>query len=123
MGGSPVVGLSLHPGIRFIVPIMCPPPERPELPRQASEPHFPGPAEVPALRSLPSAGSTGPLDGTAGPPAPSTRSPTESRRAAYWETRSETESSGTRRGPELSPPPGQPLLGSTAPDIPPVKFG
>ncbi|XP_075029688.1 arf-GAP with SH3 domain, ANK repeat and PH domain-containing protein 3 [Calonectris borealis] len=99
------------------------PTERPELPRQASEPHFPGPAEAPAPRSLPSAGSAGTLDGTAGPPAPSTRSPTESRRAAYWETRSETESSGTRRGPELSPPPGQPPPGSTAPDIPPVKFG
>ncbi|NWU57596.1 ASAP3 protein, partial [Dromas ardeola] len=70
-------------------------------------------------RSLPSAASAGTLDG---PPAPGTRSPTESRRAAYWETRSETESSGTRRGPELSPPPGQPPPGSTAPDIPPVKF-
>lgn len=99
------------------------PTERPELPRQASEPHFPGPAEAPAPRSVPAAGSAGTLDGTAGPPAPSTRSPTESRRAAYWETRSETESSGTRRGPELSPPPGQPPPGSTAPDIPPVKFG
>ncbi|KAF1493064.1 Arf-GAP with SH3 domain, ANK repeat and PH domain-containing protein 1, partial [Eudyptula minor novaehollandiae] len=74
-------------------------------------------------RSLPSTGSAGALDSTAGPPAPSTRSPTESRWAAYWETRSETESSGTRRGPELSPPPGQPPPGSTAPDIPPVKFG
>ncbi|NXP15426.1 ASAP1 protein, partial [Thinocorus orbignyianus] len=66
-------------------------------------------------RSIPSAGSTATLDGPPGPPAPSTRSPTENRRAAYWETRSETES--TRRGPELSPPPG-----STTPDIPPVKF-
>ncbi|KAF1482870.1 hypothetical protein FQV08_0009871, partial [Pygoscelis antarcticus] len=74
-------------------------------------------------RSLPSTGSAGALDGTAGPPAPGTRSPTESRWAAYWETRSETESSGTRRGPELSPLPGQPPPGSTAPDIPPVKFG
>ncbi|KAM6116081.1 LOW QUALITY PROTEIN: arf-GAP with SH3 domain, ANK repeat and PH domain-containing protein 3 [Phoenicopterus ruber ruber] len=98
------------------------PTERPELPRQASEPHFPGPAEAPAPRSLPSAGSAGALDGTAGPPAPGARSPTESRRAAYWETRSETESSGPRRGPELSPPPGQPPPGGTAPDIPPVKF-
>ncbi|NWS47835.1 ASAP1 protein, partial [Probosciger aterrimus] len=59
----------------------------------ASEPHF--------------SSSGGALDGTAGPPG--TRSPPESRRAAYWETRSETETS-TRRGPELSP---------TAPDIPP----
>ncbi|XP_075378644.1 arf-GAP with SH3 domain, ANK repeat and PH domain-containing protein 3 isoform X2 [Mycteria americana] len=99
------------------------PTERPELPRQASEPHFPGPAEALAPRSLPSAGSAGALDGTASPPAPGTRSPTESRRVAYWETRSETESSSTRRGPELSPPPGQPPPGSTAPDIPPVKFG
>ncbi|NXA06269.1 ASAP1 protein, partial [Sapayoa aenigma] len=74
-------------------------------------------------RSLLSASSTGALDGTPGPPAPGTRSPTESRRAAYWETRSETDTSSTRRGPELSPPPGQPPLGSTAPDIPPVKFG
>ncbi|NXL52283.1 ASAP1 protein, partial [Podilymbus podiceps] len=73
-------------------------------------------------RGLPTAGSAGSLDGTASPPAPGTRSPTESRRAAYWETRSETENSGTRRGPELSPPPGQPPPGSTAPDIPPVKF-
>ncbi|XP_065553667.1 arf-GAP with SH3 domain, ANK repeat and PH domain-containing protein 3 isoform X1 [Lathamus discolor] len=73
------------------------PTERPELPWQASEPHF--------------SSSGGALDGTVGPPG--TRSPTESRRAAYWETRSETETS-TRRGPELSP---------TAPDIPPVKFG
>ncbi|XP_029895488.1 arf-GAP with SH3 domain, ANK repeat and PH domain-containing protein 3 isoform X2 [Aquila chrysaetos chrysaetos] len=98
------------------------PTERPELPRQASEPHFPGLAEAPALRSLPSASSAGALDGIAGPPAPGTRSPTESRRAAYWETRSETDSSGTRRGPELSPPPGQPPPGGMAPDIPPVKF-
>uniref|UniRef100_A0A8C3J7Q4 Arf-GAP with SH3 domain, ANK repeat and PH domain-containing protein 3 n=1 Tax=Calidris pygmaea TaxID=425635 RepID=A0A8C3J7Q4_9CHAR len=96
------------------------PTERPELPRQASEPHFPGTMEALASRSLPSAGSTGTPDGPPGPPAPGTRSPTESRRAAYWETRSETES--TRRGPELSPPPGQPPPGSTAPDIPPVKF-
>ncbi|NXL08422.1 ASAP1 protein, partial [Mesembrinibis cayennensis] len=73
-------------------------------------------------RSLPSTGSAGALDSTAGPLAPGTCSPTESRRAAYWETHSETESSGTRRGLELSPPPGQPPLGSTAPDIPPVKF-
>ncbi|NXE84475.1 ASAP1 protein, partial [Cochlearius cochlearius] len=73
-------------------------------------------------RSLPSTGSTGTLEGGAGPPAPSTRSPTESRRAAGGETRSETESSGTRRGPELSRGGGQPLPGSTAPDIPPVKF-
>ncbi|NXG87207.1 ASAP2 protein, partial [Stercorarius parasiticus] len=73
-------------------------------------------------RSLPSTGSAGTLDGPPGPPASGTRSPTESRRAAYWETRSETETSGTRRGPELSPPPGQPPPGSTAPDIPPVKF-
>ncbi|XP_017686558.1 PREDICTED: arf-GAP with SH3 domain, ANK repeat and PH domain-containing protein 3 [Lepidothrix coronata] len=99
------------------------PTERPELPRQASEPHFSGPAEAPAPRSLPSASSTGALDGTPGPPAPGTRSPTESRRAAYWETRSESDASSTRRGPELSPPPGQPPPGSTAPDIPPVKFG
>ncbi|NXK75223.1 ASAP1 protein, partial [Amazona guildingii] len=63
----------------------------------ASEPHF--------------SSSGGALDGTTGPS--STRSPTEGQRAAYWETRSETETS-TRRGPELSP---------TAPDIPPVKFG
>ncbi|NXC22689.1 ASAP1 protein, partial [Corythaeola cristata] len=74
--------------------------------------------EAPAPRSL----SGGALDGTASPPAPGTRSPTESRRAAYWETRSETESSGARRGPELSPPPGQPPPGGTIPDIPPVKF-
>ncbi|NWY55310.1 ASAP1 protein, partial [Chionis minor] len=73
-------------------------------------------------RSLPSAGSAGPLDGTPGPSVPSARSPPESRRAVYWETRSETESSGTRRGTELSPPPAQPPPGSTAPDIPPVKF-
>ncbi|NWX69680.1 ASAP3 protein, partial [Alca torda] len=73
-------------------------------------------------RSLPSTGSASTLDGPPGPPAPGTRSPTESRRAAYWETRSETESSGTRRGPELSPQPGQPPPGGTAPDIPPVKF-
>uniref|UniRef100_A0A672V1X8 Arf-GAP with SH3 domain, ANK repeat and PH domain-containing protein 3 n=1 Tax=Strigops habroptila TaxID=2489341 RepID=A0A672V1X8_STRHB len=59
--------------------------------------------------------SVGALDGTTGPPG--TRSPTESRRAAYWETRSETETSA-RRGPELSP-----TASSTAPDIPPVKFG
>ncbi|XP_027760243.1 arf-GAP with SH3 domain, ANK repeat and PH domain-containing protein 3 [Empidonax traillii] len=94
------------------------PTERPELPRQASEPHSSGPAEALAARSLPSASSTGALDGT-----PGTRSPTESRRAAYWETRSESDTSSTRRGPELSPPPGQPPPGSTAPDIPPVKFG
>ncbi|NXU54421.1 ASAP1 protein, partial [Turnix velox] len=64
-------------------------------------------------RSLPSTSSTSSLD-----VPPSTCSPPETRRAAYWETRSETEGGGTRRGPELSPPPG----GVTAPDIPPVKF-
>ncbi|XP_064254524.1 arf-GAP with SH3 domain, ANK repeat and PH domain-containing protein 3-like [Passer domesticus] len=94
------------------------PTERPELPRQASEPHFSGPAEAVAPRSLPCASSMGALDGT-----PSSRSPTESPRAAYWETRSETDPSSSRRGPELSPPATQPLPGSTVPDIPPVKFG
>ncbi|XP_068892209.1 arf-GAP with SH3 domain, ANK repeat and PH domain-containing protein 3 [Aphelocoma coerulescens] len=93
------------------------PTERPELPRQASEPHFSGATEALAPRSLPCASSTGALDGTT-----STCSPTESQRAAYWETRSETDTSSSRRGPELSPPPGQPLPGNTAPDIPPVKF-
>nr|XP_030146299.3 arf-GAP with SH3 domain, ANK repeat and PH domain-containing protein 3 [Taeniopygia guttata] len=92
------------------------PTERPELPRQASEPHFS--AEALAPRSLPCASSTGALDGT-----PSTRSPTESQRAAYWETRSETDTSSSRRGPEPSPPPAQPLPGSVVADIPPVKFG
>ncbi|XP_039941931.1 arf-GAP with SH3 domain, ANK repeat and PH domain-containing protein 3 [Hirundo rustica] len=99
------------------------PTEHPEGPRQASEPHCCGPAE--AARSLPCAGSAGAPDGT-----PGTRSPTESQRAAYWETRSETDSSSSsssssssRRGPELSPPPAQPPPGSTALDIPPVKFG
>ncbi|XP_030146299.4 arf-GAP with SH3 domain, ANK repeat and PH domain-containing protein 3 [Taeniopygia guttata] len=92
------------------------PTERPELPRQASEPHFS--AEALAPRSLPCASSTGALDGT-----PSTRSPTESQRAAYWETRSETDTSSSRRGPEPSPPPVQPLPGSVVADIPPVKFG
>ncbi|NWS26209.1 ASAP1 protein, partial [Polioptila caerulea] len=69
-------------------------------------------------RSLPCANSTGALDGT-----PCTRSPTESQRAAYWETRSETDTSSSRRGPELSPLPAQPLPSSTVLDIPPVKFG
>ncbi|NWR79355.1 ASAP1 protein, partial [Centropus unirufus] len=68
-------------------------------------------------RSLPSASSAGTLDGPSAPLPPGTRSPTENRRAAYWETRSEPESSSSRRGPELSPP-----ASSTAPDIPPVKF-
>ncbi|NWV36314.1 ASAP1 protein, partial [Grantiella picta] len=67
--------------------------------------------------SLPCASNAGAPDGT-----PGTRSPTESQRAAYWETRSETDASSPRRGPEPSPPPGQPLPGNTAPDIPPVKF-
>ncbi|NXP78366.1 ASAP2 protein, partial [Ramphastos sulfuratus] len=75
-------------------------------------------AEAPASRSLPST-----LDGSPGPAAPGARSPGESRRAAYWETRSEAEGSGGRRGAELSPPPGQPPPGGTVPDIPPVKFG
>ncbi|XP_068028923.1 arf-GAP with SH3 domain, ANK repeat and PH domain-containing protein 3 isoform X2 [Anomalospiza imberbis] len=94
------------------------PTERPELPRQASEPHFSAPAEALAPHSVPCASSKGTPDGT-----PSTRSPTESQRAAYWETRSEPDTSSSRRGPELSPPPAQPLPGSTVPDIPPVKFG
>uniref|UniRef100_A0A672UYQ3 ArfGAP with SH3 domain, ankyrin repeat and PH domain 3 n=1 Tax=Strigops habroptila TaxID=2489341 RepID=A0A672UYQ3_STRHB len=50
----------------YCPPISCCPTERPELPRQTSEPHFSG---------LPSAGSVGALDGTTGPPG--TRSPTE----------------------------------------------
>uniref|UniRef100_A0A8B9GF39 Arf-GAP with SH3 domain, ANK repeat and PH domain-containing protein 3 n=1 Tax=Amazona collaria TaxID=241587 RepID=A0A8B9GF39_9PSIT len=97
--GGPTWGVR-HPDTQwFTVPHshLCCPIERLELPWQASEPHF--------------SSSGGALDGTTGPS--STRSPTEGQRAAYWETRSETETS-TRRGPELSP---------TAPDIPPVKFG
>ncbi|KAM8998645.1 arf-GAP with SH3 domain, ANK repeat and PH domain-containing protein 3 isoform 1-T1 [Ara ararauna] len=93
-------GVSVTPDTQWVtVPPshLCCPIERLELPWQASEPH--------------SSSSGGALDGTTGPAG--TRSPTESQRAAYWETRSETETS-TRRGPELSP---------TAPDIPPVKFG
>ncbi|NXI68153.1 ASAP2 protein, partial [Anseranas semipalmata] len=67
--------------------------------------------------------SAGALDGAAAPPATGTRSPPEARRAAYWETRSETESGAARRGPELSPPPGQPPPGGLVPDVTPVKFG
>uniref|UniRef100_A0A803YPD9 Arf-GAP with SH3 domain, ANK repeat and PH domain-containing protein 3 n=1 Tax=Meleagris gallopavo TaxID=9103 RepID=A0A803YPD9_MELGA len=69
-----------------------PTPERPELPRQTSEPHFAGLTETPAPRSLSSSSSSsscsaGALEGTAvPPPAASTRSPPEARRAAYWET-------------------------------------
>ncbi|RMB91177.1 hypothetical protein DUI87_32313 [Hirundo rustica rustica] len=120
---SPRRGLRLRPETEPIVPVARVPPEHPEGPRQASEPHCCGPAE--AARSLPCSGSAGAPDGT-----PGTRSPTESQRAAYWETRSETDSSSSsssssssRRGPELSPPPAQPPPGSTALDIPPVKFG
>ncbi|XP_035418271.1 LOW QUALITY PROTEIN: arf-GAP with SH3 domain, ANK repeat and PH domain-containing protein 3 [Cygnus atratus] len=104
------------------------PTERPELHRQASEPHFSGLAEAPpAPRSLSSSSSSsssvGALDGAAvSPPATGTRSPPEARRAAYWETRSETESGAVRRGPELSPPPVQPPPGGLAPDVTPVKF-
>ncbi|NXM79651.1 ASAP1 protein, partial [Oenanthe oenanthe] len=76
------------------------------------------PAEALAARSLPCASSMAAPDGS-----PSSRSPSESQRAPYWETRSEPEPSSSRRGPELSPPPTQPLPGATAPDIPPVKFG
>uniref|UniRef100_A0A8C9N0U0 ArfGAP with SH3 domain, ankyrin repeat and PH domain 3 n=1 Tax=Serinus canaria TaxID=9135 RepID=A0A8C9N0U0_SERCA len=108
--GVIMVGLCLPPETKFIVFIACVPPEHPELPRQASEPHFSGTVEAVAPRSLPSASSTGALDGT-----PSTRSPTESQRAVYWETRSETDTSSSRRGPELSPPPTQPLPGSPIP--------
>uniref|UniRef100_A0A8B9SI25 Arf-GAP with SH3 domain, ANK repeat and PH domain-containing protein 3 n=1 Tax=Anas platyrhynchos TaxID=8839 RepID=A0A8B9SI25_ANAPL len=103
-------------------------PQRPELHRQASEPHFSGLAEAPpGQRSLSSSSSSsssvGALDGAAASP-PGTRSPPEARRAAYWETRSETESGAARRGgPELSPPPVQPPPGGLAPDVTPVKFG
>ncbi|XP_067167789.1 arf-GAP with SH3 domain, ANK repeat and PH domain-containing protein 3 isoform X2 [Apteryx mantelli] len=100
------------------------PTERPELPRQASEPQFPGPAEAPAPRSLSSSSAPGTLDGTASHPAAASRSPTETRRTVYWETRSETESSAARRAPELGQAPGQPPAGS-APDgvqMTPVKF-
>lgn len=107
------------------------PTERPELPRQTSEPHFAGLTETPVPRSLSSSSSSssscsaGALEGTAvPPPAVSTRSPPEARRAAYWETRSETESGGTRRGTELSAPsPGQPPPGAVSSDVTPVKFG
>lgn len=112
-----MVGLCLPTETKFIVPIACVPPEHPELPRQASEPHFTGPAEALAPRILPCASSTSALDGT-----PSTRSPTESQQAVYWETRSETDTSSSRWGPELSPSPAQPLPSSTVLDIPPVKF-
>lgn len=132
-GGNPWVPCR-QPRCPHHVPIMsplCPPtPERPELPRQTSEPHFAGLTETPAPRSLSSSSSSsscsaGALEGTAlPPPAASTRSPPEARRAAYWETRSETESGGTRRGTELSgPSPGQPPPGAVTPDVTPVKFG
>ncbi|XP_064028934.1 arf-GAP with SH3 domain, ANK repeat and PH domain-containing protein 3 isoform X3 [Pogoniulus pusillus] len=94
------------------------PTERPELLRQASEPQFSSPVEAPAPRSLSST-----LDGSPVPVAPGARSPSESRRAAYWETRSEAEGSGGRRGAELSPSPGHSPHSGTVPDTPPVKFG
>ncbi|KAM8796191.1 arf-GAP with SH3 domain, ANK repeat and PH domain-containing protein 3 [Eudromia elegans] len=91
------------------------PPERPELPRQASEPHFPGPPEAPAPWSVSPCGAP---DVPPGQAAPAARSPPETRRAAYWETRSETESGSVRRAPEPPAPPPAP----DAPQMPPVKF-
>ncbi|NWJ11294.1 ASAP1 protein, partial [Crypturellus undulatus] len=72
-------------------------------------------------RSLSSSSAPGTLDSPAGHLSPAARSPPESRRAAYWETRSETESSSTRRAPELGQPPGQPPV-PDALQMPPVKF-
>ncbi|NXA41221.1 ASAP2 protein, partial [Eudromia elegans] len=53
-----------------------------------------------------------------GQAVPAARSPPETRRAAYWETRSETESGSARRAPEPPAPPPAP----DAPQMPPVKF-
>ncbi|NXG33085.1 ASAP1 protein, partial [Dromaius novaehollandiae] len=75
-------------------------------------------------RGLCSSSAPGTLDGAASHPAASSRSPAETRRAAYWETRSDAESGAARRPPELGQHPGPPPA-TTAPDgvqMPPVKF-
>lgn len=100
-------------------------PDRPELPRQASEPQSSASSEAPACRHLSTSSAPSTLDGCASRPLSTSRSPPEARRTVYWETRSETESSSQRRTSEASQTTAQQPAAGTSPEqgqITPVKF-
>nr|XP_048681877.1 arf-GAP with SH3 domain, ANK repeat and PH domain-containing protein 3 isoform X2 [Caretta caretta] len=101
------------------------PADRPELPRQASEPQSSALSEAPACRNLSTSSAPSTLDGCASRPPSTSRSPPEARRTVYWETHSETESSSQRRTSEASQTTAQQPAAGTSPEqgqITPVKF-
>ncbi|EMP31105.1 Arf-GAP with SH3 domain, ANK repeat and PH domain-containing protein 3 [Chelonia mydas] len=101
------------------------PADRPELPRQASEPQSSASSEAPACRHLSTSSAPSTLDGCASRPLSTSRSPPEARRTVYWETRSETESSSQRRTSEASQTTAEQPAAGTSPEqgqITPVKF-
>ncbi|XP_073174022.1 arf-GAP with SH3 domain, ANK repeat and PH domain-containing protein 3 isoform X3 [Lepidochelys kempii] len=101
------------------------PADRPELPRQASEPQSSASSEAPACRNLSTSSAPSTLDGCASRPPSTSRSPPEARRTVYWETRSEMESSSQRRTSEASQTTAQQPAAGTSPEqgqITPVKF-
>uniref|UniRef100_A0A8C3XPQ1 Arf-GAP with SH3 domain, ANK repeat and PH domain-containing protein 3 n=1 Tax=Chelydra serpentina TaxID=8475 RepID=A0A8C3XPQ1_CHESE len=101
------------------------PADRPELPRQASEPQSSAASEAPARRHLSTSSAPSTLDGCASRLPSTSRSPLEARGTVYWETRSETESGSQRRTSETSQTTAQQPAAGTSPEqghIPPVKF-
>lgn len=101
------------------------PADRPELPRQASEPQSFASSEAAACRHLSTSSAPSTLDGCASRPPSTSRSPPEARRTVYWETRSETESGSQRRTSETSQTTAQQPVAGTSPEqgqITPVKF-
>uniref|UniRef100_A0A7M4E4D5 Arf-GAP with SH3 domain, ANK repeat and PH domain-containing protein 3 n=1 Tax=Crocodylus porosus TaxID=8502 RepID=A0A7M4E4D5_CROPO len=98
---------------------------KPELPRQTSEPQASSPPEAPALRNLSTSSAPGTLDSGAGRQLSTSLSPTETWRAACWETHAEPESGAPRRGAEASQATGPPPEAGTSPEqgqLNPVKF-
>lgn len=101
------------------------PADRPELPRQASEPQASTLSEAPALRHLSTSSAPSTLDSSASRPLSTSRSPPEARRTVCWETHAEAESGSQRRMSETSPTMAQQAAAGTSPEqgqITPVKF-
>uniref|UniRef100_K7G2E9 ArfGAP with SH3 domain, ankyrin repeat and PH domain 3 n=1 Tax=Pelodiscus sinensis TaxID=13735 RepID=K7G2E9_PELSI len=86
------------------------PADRPELPRQASEPQASTLSEAPALRHLSTSSAPSTLDSSASRPLSTSRSPPEARRTVCWETHAEAES-----GSAISLPSSEELPSSKAP--------
>ncbi|XP_016159178.1 PREDICTED: arf-GAP with SH3 domain, ANK repeat and PH domain-containing protein 3 [Ficedula albicollis] len=99
------------------------PSERPELPRQASEPPCPGPAEALAARSLPCAGSTAPqpLPGATAPDVPPVKFGSESTRS-YRRVSAMVGRMGVAGSPQSPGGPEDPPLGKVPPVPMPRRF-